>query len=96
MKRNILILSCLGILLFFPNSALAVCAEFGGFTSFSLEGGNTVILYADSMPIAQFDVPRCVVLPSSQIRLIKGHMCDGDELLIDNQRCVIIAIRTLY
>jgi hypothetical protein len=45
MKRNILILSCLCILLVFPNLALAECAEFGGFTDFYLAGGNTVILY---------------------------------------------------
>jgi len=96
MKRKILILSCLGILLVFPNPALADCAQFGGFTSFSLTGGSTVILYAGSIPVAQFDVPDCVVLPSSQIQLLKGYMCDGDELLIDDVRCVIIAVSALY
>lgn len=96
MKRNILILSCLAILLVYPKPALADCAQFAGFTSFSLTGESTVILYADSIPVAQFDVPDCVVLSSSQIKLLKGYMCDGDELLIDNERCVIIAIRALY
>jgi hypothetical protein len=96
MKRNIVILSCLGILLVFPNSVLAECAQFGGFTGFSLTGGSTVILYTGATPIAQFDVPDCVVLSSSEIQLLKGYMCDGDELLIDNERCVIIAVRALY
>jgi hypothetical protein len=96
MKRNTLILSCLCILLVFPNLALAECAEFGGFTDFYLAGGNTVILYGGGVPIAQFDVPRCVVLPTSHIQLLKGYMCDGDQLLIDNQRCIIIAVRALY
>jgi hypothetical protein len=96
MKRNILILSCLAIILVSTNSASADCAQFGGFTSFSLTGGSTVVLYAESTPVAQFDVPDCVVLPSSQIQLLKGYMCDGDELLIDDIRCVIIAVRALY
>jgi hypothetical protein len=96
MKRNVVILSCHVILLFCPYPALAECLEFAGFTSFYLTGGNTVILYAGSIPVAQFDVPDCVVLPSSQIQLLKGYMCDGDELLIDDERCVIIAVRALY
>jgi hypothetical protein len=96
MKRNILILSCLGIFLFFPNPALAGCGDFASFTSFYLTGGSTVILYAGAIPLAQFDVPNCVVLPSSQIQFLKGYMCDGDELLIDNRRCVIIAVKALY
>jgi hypothetical protein len=63
---------------------------------FFFNRGSTVILYAGSIPVAQFDVPECVVLPSSQIQLIKGYMCDGGELLIDDEKCVIIAVRALY
>lgn len=96
MKRTIVILSCLSILLVFPYPALADCAQFAGFTSFSLPGGSTVILYAGYIPLTQFDVPDCVVLPLSEIQLLKGYMCDGDELLIDDERCVIIAVRALY
>jgi len=96
MKRNVVILLCLGFLLMFPNATLADCAQFGGFTGFSLTGESTVILYAGAMPLAQFDVPDCLVLPTSQIQLLKGYMCDGDELLIDEERCIIIAVRALY
>lgn len=84
------------MLLVFPNLVVADCAEFRGFTDFYLTGGNTVIIYAGSVPFAQFDVPRCIVLPTSTIQLLKGYMCDEDQLLIDNQRCIIIAVRALY
>jgi hypothetical protein len=96
MKRNILILSCLGIFLFFPRPASAECVDAAGFTSFFLTGQATIVLYAGSIPLAQFDVPDCVVLPSSQMQLLKGSICDGDEILIDNERCVIIAVKALY
>ena len=94
--NNVMILSCLAILLLFPNSASADCVDFSSFTSFYLPGGNAVVLYAGSIPLAQFDVPDCLVLPSSQIQLLKSYMCDGDELLIDNQKCIVIAVRSLY
>ena len=96
MKKNILILSCLALVLLSPNLASADCVDFANFTSFYLPGGNTVVLYAGPVPLAQFDVPDCLVLPSSKIQLLKSYMCDGDELLIDNERCVIIAVRSLY
>ncbi len=96
MKRDIVVLLCLGFLLLSPQAALADCANFASFTSFYVPQGSTVILYSGAVPIAQFDVPDCLVLPTSQIQLLKGYMCDGDELLIDDVRCIIIAVRALY
>jgi len=35
--------------------------DIGHFSDFSLEGTNTVILYAGSMPVVRFDVQNCNV-----------------------------------
>lgn len=100
MRRNILILLCLAILSIFPNAVLADCVDlggsiFGGFSSFSVEGDNKVILYSGSVPLAKFDVMDCSVKPTSKILLIKSYMCDGDEIEIDGSNCVMLDVKPL-
>ena len=92
MKRNILILLCLGILLVLPNLVLADCADLGGFNSFSVSG-NTVTLYSGTTPFVRFDV-QCDIQPTSRLQLIKGYVCDGDEVLIDGSRCTILNVNS--
>jgi hypothetical protein len=93
MKRNILILACLGILVLLPTLVLADCADFGGFTGFSVSG-NTVTLYSNNTPFVKFDVD-CTVTPTSTIQLIKGYMCGGDEILVDGSRCTILNVNSV-
>ena len=93
MKKNILILACLGILVVLPNLVLADCGDVGGFSSFSVSGGNTVTLYSGGTPYVKFDV-QCSIQPTSKIQLIKGYVCDGDEILVDGSRCTILNVNT--
>jgi hypothetical protein len=93
MKRNILILVCLGILVGLPSFALADCADLGGFTSFSVTAGNTVTLYAGNTPYVRFDV-QCSIESTSRIQLIRGYVCDGDEILVDGSRCTILNVNS--
>jgi len=95
MKKNIFFALCLGIFLLLPNPSSAECTDLAGFTSFSLQGANTVILYSASRPVASFDVQSCNVEPTSNIGLIKSYVCDGDEILIDGSRCTIMEIKPL-
>ena len=95
MKRNILILVCMAIFLLLPNLVLADCDDFGGYTNFVLQGSNTVVLYAGSTPIGQFDVQDCNVTPTSTILLINSMVCGGDEVMIDNTRCVVMNVSSL-
>ena len=95
MKKNIFFALCLGIFFLLPNLSLAECTDIGGFYSFSLEGVNTVILYAGSGSVARFDVQSCTVQPSSKIQLIKSYVCEGDEILADGSRCTIMEIKPL-
>jgi hypothetical protein len=91
MKKNILILLCFGILLVLPNLVLADCADLGSFSSFSVTGGNTVTLYSMNTPFVKFDV-QCNIESTSRLQLIKGYVCDGDEVLVDGSRCTILNV----
>lgn len=95
MKKNILILVCFGMFLFLPGLVLADCDDLGGYTNFVLQGYNTVVLYAGSTPMGQFDVQSCNVQPRSTILLIKSMVCDGDEVMIDGTRCTVMNVKSL-
>jgi hypothetical protein len=95
MKKNIFFVLCLAIFLLLPDLSLAECTDLGGFTNFSLEGADTVVLYSGSRPVASFDVEDCSVESSSKIELIKSYVCDGEEILVDGSRCTIMEIKPL-
>jgi len=93
MKKNIVILVCLGILVVLPNLVLADCADLGGFTSFSVTGGNTVTLYSMNTPFVKFDVQGSID-PTSKLQLVKGYVCDGDEVLVDGSKSTILNVNS--
>ena len=93
MKRNILVLVCLGILVVLPNLVLADCAEIGGFTSFSVTADNTVTLYSMNQPVVKFDVQGGID-PTSKLQLIKAYVCDGDEVLVDGFKSTILNVNS--
>jgi len=95
MKKKIVLTLCLAIFFLLPSRSSAECTSIGGFSKFSLEGTNTVVLYAGSSPVARFDVLDCSVQPSSKIQLIKSDVCDGDEIMIDGSRCTMMEIKPL-
>jgi hypothetical protein len=95
MKRNMLILVCFGIFLLLPSLVLGDCDDLAGFTNFVLQGSNTVVLYAGSSAIGQFDVQSCNVGQNSTVLLLKSMVCDGDEVMIDGSRCVVMNVKTL-
>ena len=94
MKKGALWVWCFGLFALLPNPVSADCISIAGFNRFSLQG-NTVALYAGSNPVARFDVQNCTVQPSSQIDPIKTDVCDGDEIMIDESRCVMMEIKSL-
>jgi hypothetical protein len=95
MDRRIGLALCLGVVFLAPNLSLAEWGNIGGFSNFSLEGTNTVILLAGPLPVARFDVLDCSVQPTSKIQLIKSYVCDGDEIMIDGSRCTMMEIKPL-
>jgi hypothetical protein len=95
MKGSHLILVCVAIFLLLPGLVLADCDDFGGFTSFVLQGTNTVVLYAGTTAIGQFDVQSCSVQANSTIRIVKNPVCDGDEVVIDGSNCTVMNVKSL-
>ncbi len=91
MGKCISILLCFGIFMGVSSLAMADCADMGSFDSFSVTG-NTVTLYAASRPFVKFDVQSCDVQPTSKLQLLKGYVCDGDEVLINGSRCTILDV----
>jgi hypothetical protein len=92
MKRYILLLVLFGIFFVLPNLAAADCTDLGGFSSFALQGTNTVVLCAGSAPIGKFDIQSCNVTPTSSIRLLNSKVCDGDDVLTDGSRCTVMDV----
>ncbi len=93
--KKILFASCLAAFFLLPGLSLAECTDIGYFDSFTLEGFNTVLLYAGSMAVVRFDVQNCEVRRSSRIQLIRTNMCDGDEIIRDGERCVMVDIKPI-
>jgi len=93
--KKIFLALCFGVFFLLPSLSSAECTDIGYFDSFTLQGFNTVILYAGSMPVVRFDVQNCSVQPSSKIQLLKSYVCDGDEIMIDGGRCVMMEIKPL-
>ncbi len=96
MKKNRLILSGLAISLLFPSLALAECTSVGEFTRWSLEGSNTVVLYAGPDSLVRFDVQDCEIQPTSKIEMTKSDLCDGDEILIDGSKCTVMGVYPVW
>ncbi len=95
MNSKALILMCFGMLLIFANLASAGCYDLGGFNSFVISRGSTVILYAGSTPVGQFDLQSCDVQPQSRILLLNSMVCDGDEVVIDGNRCTVMDVKSV-
>ena len=95
MEKKRLILVLLGIFLILPNLASAGCQDLGGYNSFVISRGSTVILYAGSTPIGQFDLQSCDVQPQSRIMLLNSMVCDGDEVVIDGNRCTVMDVKSV-
>ena len=92
MKRNFLILVFLFILLILPNLVLADCIPVPQFNNFTVEGDKTVTLYFFEVPIVKFEAD-CGVRPTSEIRLFKDSVCDGDDIEIDGSKCSVVTAK---
>jgi len=91
-KKNILILLCLGILLVLPRLAASDCVNFSRASSFYVQDEKTIIYYSQNEPIAKIVLQDCTVNSSSSIRSLKTYMCDSDSLLIDGEECAILSL----
>ena len=75
-----------------PHLALSDCTDFGNYTSWYVQDDQTLVFYAQNVPIARVVLQDCTVNASSNIRLLKNYMCDSDTLLIDGQECSLLSV----
>jgi hypothetical protein len=90
--KKILLFSLL--LLSFPSFASADCVDVRGFTDMYVQGGHTLILYRGSTPVAFLSIPYCTLGPTSDIRLTKSYICDGEKIIVDGESCTILSIQS--
>ena len=93
MKRKKILL--VGLSLFFcsPNLGLADCTELANFNRFYVQDDGSIIFYYNNIPLGKVELQDCTVDSTSEIRLLKGSVCDNDEILVDGERCTIMGVK---
>jgi hypothetical protein len=92
MGKKMVILMGFAFVLFCPGLVLSDCVHFERYNSFYVQGGHEIIFYSGVRPIAHVDVPYCLLSPSSSVRLIDSYVCDGDYIMIDGSKCLIMSV----
>jgi hypothetical protein len=92
MNKVILAIFTISCVILSPHLALSDCLDFGNYTSWYAQDDQTLVFYAQNVPIARVVLQDCTVNASSNIRLLKNYMCDSDSILIDGQECSIMQV----
>jgi hypothetical protein len=90
--KKMLALLIFVILMLFPVVASSDCVELRRATGWFVQGAHTIIFYEGVRPVALVQVPYCNITPSSTVRLVKGYICDTDDIVIDGETCRIMSI----
>lgn len=70
-------------------SARAVCVDLSNATNWSNINTHKIIMYQGSKAIAVLDIPSCDIYPSTNIRLDKPKICNGDNIIVSGVVCKI-------
>ena len=81
-------------LFFIPSVVMGECLDVRGSTDWYVQGGHKLIIYKEITPLAYLDIPYCILRASSEIRLLKTYLCDGDKILVDGDQCTIRSVRS--
>jgi len=92
MGKVILVIISFLILLFSPSLAISDCTYLGHSTAWYVVGDQSIIFYVQNAPLAKIVLQDCTLTPSSNIRLLKTYVCEGDGLLVDGEECFIMTI----
>jgi hypothetical protein len=92
MNRKMIILIGFCILFFSPHLGFADCTELGNMNRWVVKEDGSVIFYSGNVSLATVTLQDCNVSSSSNISLLKSSVCDGDDILVDGQRCTILTL----
>ena len=92
MKKTIYVA---GLLLFFclPTAGFADCTELGHFDTCVVQHDGSIIFYRGNYPLGRVELQHCTPDSSSNIRLSRSFVCEGDEILVDGERCKIMTVK---
>ena len=92
MKRRPIFL--MGLLLFFclPSLGFADCLPLGRMDHWVVQEDESIIFYAGNVALGTMELQDCTVDSNSKISLPGASVCDGDEILVDGERCTIISL----
>ena len=82
-------------LICFPNLLLADCTDFSPFTSWAVQGDDTIVYYQGRVSVAAITIQDCTVTPKSDVYLPKTFLCDFDTIIVDGEECNILALDLL-
>lgn len=75
--------------------AHADCVGVYSANSWEFLDSHSIILYDFSKPLAVLRIPWCNVFNLSDICLTENNICEGDKLIVDNERCEIREVQLL-
>ena len=92
MKRKMILL--VGLFLFFclPNLGSADCVDLGNFNRFYVQDDGSIIFYYNNIPLGTVELQDCTADSSSNIRLLKTSVCEGDAILVDGENCTLLSV----
>ena len=71
------------------------CADLDNTTNWSNINSHKVIIYRGQKAIAVLEIPYCDIYPSSNIKLDKIYICDGDKIIVSGVACDIRKVAIL-
>jgi hypothetical protein len=82
------------LVLFFclPSLGFADCAPLGRMDHWVVQNDGSILFYGGNTLLATVEVQDCTVSSSSKIRLLGSSVCDGDEIVVDGERCRILSL----
>ena len=68
------------------------CVDLSNATNWSDINQHKIIMYQKSKAIAVLDIPYCNILRTSDIRLLKKNVCNGDKIMISGESCDVRSV----
>ncbi len=92
MKRTTILLVALVLFFCLPHLGFADCTEIGNFDNFRVQDDGSIIFYTGNAALGKVQLQDCTAGPASDIRLPGLSVCDGDEIMVDGQKCTILSL----
>ncbi len=92
MKQKPILLIVLLLFFCLPNLGFADCAPLGRMNHWVVQDDGSILFFAGNAPLANVNLQDCTVDSSSNIRLLAGSVCDGDEIVVNGERCRVMSL----